>query len=113
MTAPDWSWLGLVLMLLLLVALMGFLEYVRVAGRCCRSAGKREDEVVQLIEAIGFKVSRACIKRAGFTGPDVVGCPQMVLKRCLMLCVSPGVLIASAHPTLSCTLLTADGGHLW
>jgi membrane protein implicated in regulation of membrane protease activity len=54
---PDWSWLGLALMLLMLLMLMAILEYVRVAGRRTRQGHTQEDEIMQLIGAVGFKVS--------------------------------------------------------
>lgn len=54
--APNWSWLGVVLMLLLLAALMLLLEYVRLSGRSNRTAQSQEDDVMHLVEAVGFKV---------------------------------------------------------
>jgi hypothetical protein len=54
---PDWSALGVLMMLLVLVLLLMILEYVRVAGRCGRQMKSQEDNVMQLIEAVGFKVS--------------------------------------------------------
>ena len=56
-TAPDWSFVGLLLMLLLLLCLLALLEYLRLSGRCRRKAQSQEDDVMQLIEAVGFKVS--------------------------------------------------------
>lgn len=58
-SAPDWSWLGVALMFLLLLMLLILLEYMRVSGRCCRREFTKEDDVIQLIEAVGFKVSTA------------------------------------------------------
>jgi hypothetical protein len=56
-TAPDWSFIGLLLMLLVLLCLLALLEYLRLSGRCRRKAQSQEDDVMQLIEAVGFKVS--------------------------------------------------------
>jgi hypothetical protein len=58
MEHPDWSWMGVVFMLLLLLVMMTVLEYVHMRGRCCRQAVTQEDEVMQLMEAVGFKVRR-------------------------------------------------------
>jgi hypothetical protein len=44
-------------MLLMLMLLMAVLEYVRVAGRRTRQGHTQEDEIMQLIGAVGFKVS--------------------------------------------------------
>ncbi len=44
-------------MLLLLAALMLLLEYARVSGRSNRTAQSQEDDVMHLVEAVGFKVS--------------------------------------------------------
>lgn len=44
------------MMLLLLVLLLGLLEYVRVAGRRNIRASSLEDEVMQLMGAVGFQV---------------------------------------------------------
>ncbi|KAF8061902.1 ABCG21 [Scenedesmus sp. PABB004] len=52
--APAWSWWGLLLLLLCLVLLLALLEYLRVAGR--RSGRASEDEVAQLIGAVGFQL---------------------------------------------------------
>ena len=60
MHTPDWSGLGVLLMLLLLAVLLAVLEYVRVSGRCRRKAQNQEEDVLQLIEAVGFKVSSTC-----------------------------------------------------
>lgn len=74
MGAPDWSWLGLIFMLLLLLALLTVLEYVRVAGRQEFKAGKHEDEVMQLIGAVGYKVrvriSSGCMYTEEFADND-------------------------------------------
>lgn len=56
--APDWSSIGLLLMFLVLLVLLALLEYLRMSGRCRRKAQSQEDDVMQLIEAVGFKVSR-------------------------------------------------------
>ena len=40
----------------MLLALLTVLEYVRVAGRREYKAGAHEEEVMQLIGAVGFKV---------------------------------------------------------
>lgn len=53
---PDWSWLGLLFMLLLLLGLLTLLEYVRVAGRQSITHNVHQEEVIQLIGAVGFKV---------------------------------------------------------
>lgn len=45
-------------MLLLVVALLTILEYIRVTGRRQFQAGQQEEEVMQLIGAVGFKVGR-------------------------------------------------------
>jgi uncharacterized membrane protein YcaP (DUF421 family) len=47
------------LLLLLLVLLLGMLEYVRVAGRRSIRASSLEDEVMQLMGAVGFQVGIA------------------------------------------------------
>jgi hypothetical protein len=44
------------MMMLLLVLLLGLLEYVRVAGRRNIRASSLEDEVMQLMGAVGFQV---------------------------------------------------------
>lgn len=54
--APDWSSVGLLLMFLVLLVLLALLEYLRISGRCRRKAQSQEDDVMQLIEAVGFKV---------------------------------------------------------
>jgi hypothetical protein len=56
---PDWSVLGVMLMLLLLMLLLMLLEYLRISGRCRRKAQTEEEDVMQLIEAVGFKVRLA------------------------------------------------------
>jgi hypothetical protein len=48
------------MMLLLLVLLLGLLEYVRVAGRRNIRASSLEDEVMQLMGAVGFQVGTVC-----------------------------------------------------
>ncbi|KAF8058431.1 ABCG25 [Scenedesmus sp. PABB004] len=67
--APNWSWLGLGLMLLLLLLLLAGLEYVRVVGRRDRMGTAHEDEVMQLLKAVGFQMvgtgeDMAVVKRA-------------------------------------------------
>jgi hypothetical protein len=44
-------------MFLVLLMLLALLEYLRLSGRCRRKAQSQEDDVMQLIEAVGFKVS--------------------------------------------------------
>jgi len=56
-TKPDWSIWGVLLLLLVLMFLLLLLEFVRVAGRCRRKLQYQEDDVIQLIEAVGLKVS--------------------------------------------------------
>lgn len=56
MTQPAWSWLGLVFLLLLVLVLLTLLEYVRVAGRRDNKALVQDEEVMQLIGAVGYKV---------------------------------------------------------
>jgi hypothetical protein len=63
MSTPDWSAMGVLLMLLLLAVLLAVLEYVRVSGRCRRKARSQEEDVLQLIEAVGFKVSTCWVWR--------------------------------------------------
>eukprot|EP00775_Hariotina_reticulata_P007451 gene7451-7661_t len=53
---PDWSWLGLVTMLLLMTALMTVIEFIRVNNRKLTRAIMQDDDVVQLIGAVGFKI---------------------------------------------------------
>jgi hypothetical protein len=59
------------MMLLLLVLLLGLLEYVRVAGRRNIRASSLEDEVMQLMGAVGFQVGVA----------TCVGCSVYLLHR--------------------------------
>lgn len=56
-TSPDWSIVGVLLLLLVLMFLLLLLEFVRVTGRCRRKLQSQEDDVIQLIEAVGLKVS--------------------------------------------------------
>jgi hypothetical protein len=79
-TTPDWSWLGVALMLGLLAALLLLLEYARVSGRSNRSAQSLEDDVMHLVEAVGFKVrGTAHVAATGWL-------PEPCLSHC---CVSP------------------------
>ncbi|WIA38572.1 hypothetical protein OEZ86_001885 [Tetradesmus obliquus] len=54
--APKPSWWGVLMLLLLVVLLLGLLEYVRVAGRRNIRASSLEDEVMQLMGAVGFQL---------------------------------------------------------
>lgn len=81
-TTPDWSWLGVALMLGLLAALLLLLEYARVSGRSNRSAQSLEDDVMHLVEAVGFKV-RTWHYTCGYQGGCCGLCPSH-------FCVSPG-----------------------
>lgn len=68
-SAPDWSWLGLFMMLLMLVLLLIALEYLRAAGRRSNRSSTAEDEVMQLISSVGFQVGgvSALLKLVQFT----------------------------------------------
>lgn len=72
-TQPDWSMLGVLLMLLLLLLLLMLLEYLRVSGRCRRKAQTEEEDVMQLIEAVGFKV-RPALNMSVSVPQDMVHC---------------------------------------
>jgi len=63
LTKPDWSWVGLVTMILLIVAMLTVIEFVRVNNRKITRAIMQDDDVVQLIGAVGFKVGSECPSR--------------------------------------------------
>lgn len=62
-TAPDWSIVGVLLLVLVLMFLLLLLEFVRVIDRCRRKLQSQEDDVIQLIEAVGLKVSLYIVLR--------------------------------------------------
>lgn len=63
MSEPEWSSEGIAFMLLVLGVMLMILEYLHMRGRSCRQCVTQEEDVMQLIEAVGFKVSKggACV----------------------------------------------------